>query len=118
MNCKATLSLRHAIVDTSNEDEVIAGLMILLSENLDLTENEDEFQEDTLELGYNSEADRIIKEYIAEHGVPKDVYSFIEAFEEISKHISDDDYYAGCETSFLTIDETRVAVAFASGGNE
>ncbi len=117
-NCKATLSVTQATVDVTDKDSVIQGFLLALGEDLDLTDNEDEFREDTLELGYDSEADRIIKEYVEENGFPDSIPSFIEAFGSISETITSQDFFGACETRFLTISETEVFVTFVSGGHE
>lgn len=45
------------------------GLYELINFDLDFTENEEYFREDTLSLGYSNEADRLVKEHIAENKI-------------------------------------------------
>ena len=117
-NCKASLSVAQATVDVTDKDSVILGFLLALGKDSDLTENEDEFREDTLELGYDNEADRIIQEYVEENGFPDSVGSFAMAFESISKAITSQDFFGACEIRFFKMSETEVFVTFVSGGNE
>jgi len=117
-NCKASTSVSHFIIDVTNEKEVLESLMEIMEQDNDLTENEDYFQEDTLELGYESEADRIVKEYIKENGVPKTTDEYKKAFIKISDSISDQEYFGECSIDFLKVDETKLSVCFMIGGQE
>ena len=106
------------IIDVTNEKEVLESLNVILSVDNDLTENEDYFQDDTLELGYESEADRIVKEFIKENGVPNTVETYKIAFESISESITEQDYFGESEVSFVDVDENRLSVVFMIGGQE
>jgi len=115
-NCKAESSVNHFIIDVTNEKEVLESLNQILSVDNDLTENEDYFQEDTLELGFESEADRIVKEYIKENGVPNTIETYKIAFETISESITNQEYFGESVLSFVEVDENRLSVAFSIGG--
>jgi len=115
-NCKAEINVSNFIIDVSNEQEVMDALMEIMECDNDLTENEDYFQQDTLSLGYESEADRIVKEYIKENGVPKTTTEFENAFNEISKNVSSQEYFGECSTNFLKISENNLSVMFMTGG--
>lgn len=117
-NCKANLETQHFVIDVTNKEAVIESLINSMNFDLDLTENEDEFQEDTLELGYESEADRIVKEYIAENGVPSTIEEYKEAYTEISSNISEQEFFGESALSFIQIDETKLSVMFVCGGEE
>jgi hypothetical protein len=117
-NCKASTSVSHFIIDVTNEKEVLESLMEIMEQDNDLTENEEYFQEDTLELGYESEADRIVKEYIKENGVPKTTDEYEKAFIKISDNISEQDFFGECSIDFLKVDETKLSVCFMIGGQE
>ncbi len=117
-NCNSSTSVTHFIIDVSNEQAVIDSLNGILEVDNDLTVNEDYFQDDTLELGYESEADRIVKEFINENGVPKTTEQYEKAFSEISDSITEQDYFGGSSLSFLKIDETTLSVCFMVGGEE
>lgn len=117
-NCKASTSVSHFIIDVSNEQAVLDTLMEIMEQDNDLTENEDYFQEDTLTLGFESEADRIVKEYIKENGVPKTTTEYEKAFNKISESISNQEYFGQCSVDFLKIDDTNISVTFMIGGQE
>lgn len=116
-NCRASLDTLHLIIDVTNEAEVLKGLMNILEQDCDLSENEEYFQEDTLELGYDSEADRIIKEYTKDNGVPHTIEDSQKAFSDISEHISNQDFFGKCDIKFTKIDDTRLSVVFVTGGH-
>jgi hypothetical protein len=117
-NCKASTSVSHFIIDVSNEQAVLDTLMEIMEQDNDLTENEDYFQEDTLELGYESEADRIVKEFIKENGVPKTTTEYEKAFNQISDNISNQEYFGQCSVDFLKTGDTTLSVSFMIGGQE
>jgi len=52
-----------------DSDKIAKGLYDLISFDLDFTDNEDYFRKDTLFLGYENEADRLAKEYVAERKI-------------------------------------------------
>jgi hypothetical protein len=83
-NCRASLSLSHFKVDLKDKKNIRESLYSLLSQDNDLTENEDYFRDDTLELGYESEADRIIQETIQEMGFPDNPEKFTEVADPVS----------------------------------
>jgi radical SAM superfamily enzyme YgiQ (UPF0313 family) len=117
-NCKSHTSVSHFIIDVSNEQAVLDTLMEIMEQDNDLTENEDYFQDDTLELGYESEADRILKEYIKENGVPKTTTEYEKAFNKISDSITEQDYFGGSSLDFLKVNETTLSVSFMIGGQD
>ncbi len=116
-NCKSSLGAQHFIIDVTDKEAVIESLLNSMQCDSDLTENEDYFQEDTLELGYESEADRIVQEYTKENGVPSTIEEYKKAYTEISKSISDQDFYGSCELDFIEIGETNLSVMFVYGGH-
>lgn len=116
-NCKASLGTQHFIIDVTDKEAVTKSLFNSMQNDCDLTENEDYFQEDTLELGYESEADRIVQEYTKENGVPSTIEEYKKAYTEISNNISDQEFYGDCELDFIEIDETKLSVMFVYGGH-
>jgi hypothetical protein len=106
-NCESSIGLIHSVVDLENQKEVIDFCHEILSIDNDLTENEDYFRDTTLELGWDNEADRIIGEAIHRGLKGKELIS------EVSVAISKQEYYSGCELSFV-----GNTVAFVYGGNE
>ena len=52
-----------------DSDKIEKGLYGLISFDLDFTENEEYFREDTISLGYENEAERLSKEYVAERKI-------------------------------------------------
>lgn len=117
-NCKASLGTQHFIIDVTDKDAVIESLMNSMQNDADLTENEDYFQEDTLELGYKSEADRIVQEYTKENGVPSTIEEYQKAYTDIANNMMKQEYYGECDLDFIQIDETKLSVMFVYGGHD
>ena len=90
-------------IEIENEEVSKEQLMELFFDS-DFTENEDYFQEDTLELGYENEAERLATEFLE-----KDMPAFdkmeacIEAQCESSRH-----YYEDYTISATRIEDTYV----------
>jgi hypothetical protein len=116
-NEKAGLGVQHFIVDVTNKEEVLESLFEVLERDSDLTGYEPSFREDTIELGFKDEASRIIQEYTQENGVPCTIQDYKNACEEISKSISEQEFFGVCEISFREISETQLFVVFVTGGN-
>jgi len=115
-NIKASTIVSHFIIDVSDEQAVIKSLNRILEVDNDLTENDDYFQDDTLELGYESEADRIVKEYIKEHGIPKTTEQYEETFSKISDRITRQEFFGEHSLNFLKVGDTILSVSFMIGG--
>ncbi len=115
-NCKSRLSLNHFWIDIRNEDDVYNGLLELLEQDSDFTHNKEEFRKDTLELGYKSEADRIVKETLKENPVTN-IQEFKRAAEIVALHITKQDFFGACTLSFIATDQNTIITALATGGN-
>ena len=116
-NSTSGLGLGHFVVDLKKTADVKESLLSLISMDNDLTENEDYFRDDTMELGYESEADRIVKEYIKEHGVPRSVKAFEEAATKVFEAISEQEYFCICDLDVIGIGDSKLVIAYAYGGN-
>jgi len=116
-NCKSELGVIHSIVDLNNKEDIKDALFSLLEMDGDITENEDYFQTDTLELGFDSEADRIVKEYIRENGLPGTFKGFKDACNKVSGSITEQEYYGECELTLIEINGNKVSLVFAYGGS-
>jgi len=116
-NCRASLSTNHIVIDIKDKEKVVDSLYEIMEQDNDLTENEDYFQDDTLELGYESEADRIVKEYIKENGLPRSVKAYIKAYEEIFTFISRQEYFGECQVTFVKLGEGKISIAQVTGGD-
>lgn len=116
-NCRASLGLGHSIVNLKNEKEIYDNLYDLISMDNDLTENEDYFQDDTLELGFESEADRIVKEALKKLGQPTTAEEFEKVAEKVFESISNQEYFGVCELDVIQVGKNKVALAFAYGGD-
>lgn len=114
-NCTSDLGYGHVIVDLSYKDEVKTLLESLLSMDNDLTENEEYFREDTLELGYKCEADRIITEALA-NGYPSNMEEFFTIAESVYNNISEQEYFGECALNMLEITKRKIVVAWVYGG--
>ena len=115
-NSKANTNTDHFIIDITNSKRVIETLEGILEVDNDLTENQDYFRNDTLKLGYESEADRIIKEFITEYGVPKTRTEYEKAFNIISDSISGQEYFGECSVDIIEVNDTILSVSFMTGG--
>ena len=116
-NCKSELVLNHFWVNIKNEQDIIEGLKSLIEQDCDLSENEDYFRDDTLELGYDNEVDRIVKEAIEELGLPTDITSLRAIVDKVTDAISSQEYFGVCEVSVIAVTEELFCIAFATGGN-
>jgi len=116
-NCKSGLGVIHSIVDLNNKEDIKDTLISLLSMDADLTENEDYFEPDTLELGFDSEADRIVKEYIKENGLPGTFKAFKDACNKVSGSISGEEFWGECKLTLIELDSNKVSLVFAYGGS-
>jgi hypothetical protein len=115
-NCKAELNLHHQWVNVTNENDVLESLKSLLNVDNDLTENEEYFRKKTLKLGYENEAERIVKELLDGKTI-NTIESFKQIAKKVAKHITGQEYYGNCELSFVAIDKNTLIIAFATGGN-
>jgi hypothetical protein len=115
-NCKAGLGMAHFLVKLNEKQNIIASLTSMLDADNDLVENADYFRDDTLELGYKSEADRIVKEVIAELGYPEDAESFLEVACQVFSSISEQEYFGSCDLSVISINKYTLSFAYAYGG--
>jgi hypothetical protein len=115
-NCKAELNLNHFWINIHSEEDVYNSLYSLLEIDNDLTENEDYFRDDTLELGFKNEADRIVKEALEGKRL-----SSIEDYKAVAKivaeKITEQEYYGDCQLSFVATTNDCLIVAFATGGS-
>jgi len=116
-NSKAGLGMGHFLVNLKNKEDVGASLYALIDSDNDLTENEEYFQDDTLELGYECEASRMVDEALKELGHPTTAEEFEAVANKVFESISDQEYYCACELSVVKVSKTKISVAFAYGGN-
>lgn len=115
-NCKSDLGLGHFLVNLNDEKDVYKSLFALISSDNDLTENEEYFQDDTLELGFENEADRIVKEALEELGQPTTAKDFEDVADKVFGAISDQDYFGECELNVIQVSKNKISVAYAYGG--
>ena len=117
-NCYQSASMTHYVRDVKDAKLVRKDLYDILSYDADLTENEDYFEE-ALELGFDSEADRIIKNFIKENGFPRSLKKYKEAVEKmVYDHIGGQDFFGQCEVDFINLGAGKVSVAIMIGGGE
>jgi hypothetical protein len=119
-NCVSSLGVVHAVVDTTIEKEVMEFLTACLDHDLDLSENEDYFREDTIELGFENEVKRIIEEArqndILENPNSNQMETFKSLTAKVVKVIDEQEYFGGCELSIIELDSDRVSAVFTYGG--
>jgi len=116
-NCKSSLGTGHFLVNLKNEKNVYNSLFALVDMDCDLTENEDYFQDDTLELGYESEAERIIKEALEEFGQPTTPEEFEVVAKKVFNAIDEQEYFGVCDLSVVKISKHKVSLAYSYGGD-
>lgn len=115
-NCTSGLGLGLIKLDLNNREEVISELIGILSVDLDLAENEEMFRVDTLELGYESEAERIVDEETkGKEFTTGEEFKYI--FEEVFGWISNDSYFCVCSYEILDLGDGIIVLAYAYGGN-
>lgn len=114
-NCKASSSIGHSIVNLSDREAIIESFRSVLEQDCDLHENGEEYwQEDTVELGYENEMERILDK------ATKDIEEFdIVMYEAMFNKVLNamDDYWGNCEVSVLDLGNGSVAVAYMVGGS-
>ena len=116
-NSRAELSLGHTIVNLKNKKQVYNTLYDLIGMDNDLTENEDYFREDTLELGFDNDAERYVKEALEKFGQPTNAEEFKKVAEEVFEAISQQDYFGLCELNVIQISKNKLSLAYATGGD-
>lgn len=116
-NCISSLGTGLSIVNLKNEKEVYDNLYDLISMDCDLTENEEYFQDDTLELGYENEAERIVKEALAEFGQPTTAEEFEKVADKVFDSISNEEYWGNCELQVKDLGDNKVVLSYAYGGH-
>ena len=115
-NCTSSLNTGMFIVDFNNRDEILSNLHDLLMIDGDLTENEDYFQEDTLELGYETEAERIMFERTKGRKLTNEK-EFRAVMDSVWEAITGQEYFGACEYDILELGDGRLVVAWVSGGS-
>ena len=106
-NLTQDISIHTLRIDKNNINE--KSLQPLFETDLDFSENEDYFREDTLELGYENEAERVSKEiYDKCYRKDKSEIEIVnKMFKEIFKvrgFIGKSDYYGHYQTEFIETD--------------
>lgn len=116
-NCTANLNTGQFIIDFKNREEILGDFYDLLSVDNDLTENEDYFRDDTIELGYETEAERIIAERTKGRPITN-VKQFRNVMDDVWEAITGQDYFGVCEYDILDLEDGRYVVSWASGGRD
>ena len=115
-NCKSGLGLAMFKLDLNDREAVIKSLWEVLEADGDLVENEDYYRDDTLELGYEDEAARLVDE--ATKGKTfNTLKKFKKIFQEVFDNISGQEFFGGCECSFEDLGDGNIMVAYAYGGH-
>lgn len=115
-NCRSELGLGQSIVNLKNEKEIYDNLYGLLSMDCDLTVNAEYFRDDTVELGFENEAERLVKETLTELGHPTTAEEFEKVAGKVFESISDQEYFGLCEISVIQVGKNKVSLAYAYGG--
>jgi hypothetical protein len=115
-NCRSNLSLGTFQVDLNDREATIGKLYDLLECDNDLTENEDYFREDTLELGFDCEAERIWKERTKGKQV-NTKEQFEKVFLSVWSAITDQEYYGDYDYDITELGDNKLFVSYCYGGN-
>lgn len=114
-NCKASLRIGHFEVDLKERDKMIGEFWEFLSMDNDLVENEDYFDEDTLELGYPDEASRLLEKVTK--GKKINTYnSFEKTWDKVFNILYDQEYWAECQYNIIEKGDGKYIVYWAIGG--
>ena len=116
-NCRSDLGLVHFIVDVSNEKELREALSDCISMDCDLSENEEYFRQDTLELGFENEVDRIVSEALEGDVDLSTLEGVTNLFGEVTNAISEQEFFSNCELDVIEIGNNKFVVAFVYGGD-
>ena len=81
------------------------------------TTNTDYFQDDTLSLGFKNEAERIVKETLAEFGYPTTTERFRKVANMVFENISTQEFWGVCSLNVIQVGKNKVALAYAYGGD-
>ena len=90
----------------------IQAQLLKFNFDADWTENEDYFKDDTLELGYNNDAERLVLEFLETNKVTtiQELYKWVEHFKE---HVySTDDYYKEYQFSLYDAGNGKIVIAY------
>ena len=116
MNCKAEQQHVLLMLNAANTKDIINNLHLLLSNDNDLTENEEFFRSDTLKKGYVSEAERIIKESIEKFSL-NNLENIKAVFEEVFSSISNQDFFGECDIQFKQLEQINsLVISYTIGG--
>ena len=116
-NCRSDLGLVHFIVDVSNEKELIEALSDCINMDSDLSENVEYFREDTLELGFESEVDRIVSEALEGDVDLSTLEGVTDLFSKVTDAISEQEFFGNCELDIIELGFNKFVVAFVYGGD-
>ena len=106
MSRKDNLGLFVFTIDKNNIDE--NSLVDILSQDNDLSENEDYYREDTLSLGFKNEAERVSKEIFDSYKDVEDeserVEKMVDELFEVDNFIGVSDHYGNYEFEITETD--------------
>jgi len=108
MGREVSVEFRHWEFDTGKDLE---PQLVQFPFDEDWRTNEDYFQGDTLELGFENEAQRLASEWLQDHQVrnQKDLEAWIKHLE--AQVYESDTYYSSWEFSLIAIGSGKFAVA-------
>jgi hypothetical protein len=115
-NAKSELGLAMVKVNLNDKDDVLGTLIDVISVDGDLSENEEYYREDTLALGFVSEAERLVEE--ATKGMCYDsIDKFKIVFDKVFSSLSDQEYFCVCDYTIEDLGDGVIMLAYAYGGN-
>ena len=114
-NCKSSLFTSHFEIDLKDREGIKKSFWNFLNHDGDLTENEDYFQDDTLELGYEDEAERIIDEITKDKKMDT-LKSFKAVWDVIFDVLYSQEYWGECSYDIIEVGDGKYIVYYAIGG--
>ena len=103
-NLSGSLNTFTVEIDLKNSKE---GLVKLFDADADFTENEEYFRKDTLKLGYENEAERVVAEYLKKQKVTNQK-ELCKAIKFFTKKIFSSSCYGGHTETVIEIGEKTI----------
>lgn len=115
-NYSNKMGLIHFTLSTKYDSDIKDALYNIFSHDLDFTENVEYFRKNTLKLGYNDEADRLVTEYLKKNNRIDTLSKVTRAVDKLSKYIFDNsNYYSEHHISVEEVDTDLYSIAIAYG---
>lgn len=103
----------HISIDITDINSLLNGLYSIFENDNDFIENEEYFRKDTLQRGFDNEAQRIVLEYMSKNKI-SNLKQLTKAVEHLANLVfGNDTYYRDYTTSVLNIKDNLYSVSIA-----